>query len=260
MKIGVMAESFRKPFRESIEIAASLGAEGIQKYAVSGEINWTKDQKREVMDIMNSNGLVFSALCGDFGHGFGNPDTDADIIEKSKRVVDLALEWGTNVVTTHIGVIPEEECPKKELMRKSCRELALYADSVGAAFACETGPENSVLMAEFLDSLGAGGVRVNFDPANLVMVIGERPEIAVKNLGRYIVHTHAKDGKQLPEGGYIELPLGQGDVNFDLYLPALKETGFDGFLTVEREAGDTPEEDIKLAVDFLREMIKKHDL
>ena len=164
MKIGVMAESFRKPFRESIEIAAGLGAEGIQKYAVSGEINWTKDQKREVMDIMNSNGLVFSALCGDFGHGFGNPDTDADIIEKSKRVVDLALEWGTNVVTTHIGVIPEEECPKKELMRKSCRELALYADSVGAAFACETGPENSVLMAEFLDSLGAGGVRVNFDP------------------------------------------------------------------------------------------------
>ncbi|MCR5263352.1 MAG: sugar phosphate isomerase/epimerase [Clostridiales bacterium] len=259
MKIGVMAESFRKPFRESIEIAARLGAQGIQKYATGGEIYWTKDQKKEALDIMNSNGLVFSALCGDFGHGFGNPDTDADIIEKSKRVVDLALELGTKVVTTHIGVVPAEENEKKELMRKSCRELALYADSVGAAFAVETGPEKAVILCDFLDSLGAGGVRVNFDPANLVMCVGDRPETAVKTLGKYIVHTHAKDGV-MKEVGYEELPLGQGDVNFDLYLPALKETGFDGFLTVEREAGDTPEDDIKLAVDFLKEKIAKYNL
>ena len=259
MKIGVMAESFRKPFRESIEIAARLGAQGIQKYATGGEIYWTKDQKKEALDIMNSNGLVFSALCGDFGHGFGNPDTDADIIEKSKRVVDLALELGTKVVTTHIGVVPAEENEKKGLMRKSCRELALYADSVGAAFAVETGPEKAVILCDFLDSLGAGGVRVNFDPANLVMCVGDRPETAVKTLGKYIVHTHAKDGV-MKEVGYEELPLGQGDVNFDLYLPALKETGFDGFLTVEREAGDTPEDDIKLAVDFLKEKIAKYNL
>ena len=259
MKIGVMAESFRKPFRESIEIAARLGAQGIQKYATGGEIYWTKDQKKEALDIMNSNGLVFSALCGDFGHGFGNPDTDADIIEKSKRVVDLALELGTNVVTTHIGVVPVEENEKKELMRKSCRELALYADSVGAAFAVETGPEKATILCDFLDSLGAGGVRVNFDPANLVMCVGDRPETAVKTLGKYIVHTHAKDGVKKGDG-YEELPLGQGDVNFDLYLPALKETGFDGFLTVEREAGDTPEDDIKLAVDFLKEKIAKYNL
>ena len=258
MKIGVMAESFRKPFRESIEIAARLGAQGIQKYATGGEIYWTKDQKKEALDIMNSNGLVFSALCGDFGHGFGNPDTDADIIEKSKRVVDLALELGTNVVTTHIGVVPVEENEKKELMRKSCRELALYADSVGAAFA-ETGPEKATILCDFLDSLGAGGVRVNFDPANLVMLVADRPETAVKTLGKYIVHTHAKDGVKKGDG-YEELPLGQGDVNFDLYLPALKETGFDGFLTVEREAGDTPEDDIKLAVDFLKEKIAKYNL
>ena len=259
MKIGVMAESFRKPFRESIEIAARLGAQGIQKYATGGEIYWTKDQKKEALDIMNSNGLVFSALCGDFGHGFGNPDTDADIIEKSKRVVDLALELGTKVVTTHIGVVPAEENEKKELMRKSCRELALYADSVGAAFAVETGPEKATILCDFLDSLGAGGVRVNFDPANLVMLVADRPETAVKTLGKYIVHTHAKDGVKKGDG-YEELPLGQGDVNFDLYLPALKETGFDGFLTVEREAGDTPEDDIKLAVDFLKEKIAKYNL
>ncbi|MFA6947351.1 MAG: sugar phosphate isomerase/epimerase [Eubacteriales bacterium] len=260
MKIGVMAESFRKPFRESIEIAASIGAQGIQKYATGGEIDWTDSQIKEALDIVKSNGLVFSALCGDFGHGFANPDTNPEFIEKSKRVVDLALKLETKVVTTHIGTVPAEECEAKEIMRKSCRELALYADSMGAAFAVETGPEKADILCDFLDSLGANGVRVNFDPANLVMCVEDRPETACLTLGKYIVHTHAKDGVHNADGSYAELPLGEGDVNFDLYLPALKTTGYDGFLTVEREAGDDPVRDIKLAVDFLRERITKYAL
>jgi sugar phosphate isomerase/epimerase len=168
-------------------------------------------------------------------------------------------------------------------MREACHELAVYADSVGAAFAVETGPELAVLLCEFLDSLGAGGVRVNFDPANLVMVAGDRPETAVHDLGKYIVHTHAKDGIMLKrteavEGlelsaeaaehnammdmgkKYLELPLGQGGVNFDTYLPALKATGFDGFLTIEREVGADPEKDIGMAVQFLREKIAQYNL
>lgn len=259
MKIGVMVESFRLGFREGVEKAASLGVKGIQKYATGGEINWTNDQIKEALDIVKSNGLVFSALCGDFGHGFGNAELNPELIEKSKRVVDLAKKLECNVVTTHIGVVPAEENAVKEVMRKACRELALYADSAEAAFAVETGPEKAVILGDFLDSLGAMGVRVNFDPANLVMCVGDIPFKAVETLKKYIVHTHAKDGVML-EKGYLEVPLGQGGVDFDTYLPALKGIGYDGFLTIEREVGDTPEKDIKLAVDFLSEKIKKFDL
>ena len=59
---------------------------------------------------------------------------------------------------------------------------------------------------------------------------------------------------------YLELPLGEGGVNFDTYLPALKETGFDGFLTIEREVGNQPEKDIGMAVAFLQEKIKQYNL
>ena len=259
MKIGVMVESFRTDFKTGVKKAAEAGAQGIQKYAVSGEIDWTAAQIKEALDIVKSNGLVFSALCGDFGHGFTDASHNPEIIEKSKRVVDLAKKLECNVVTTHIGVVPEEENAVKETMRKACRELAIYADSAQAAFAVETGPETAVVLLDFLDSLGAGGVRVNFDPANLVMVVGDIAHIAVKTLGKYIVHTHAKDGIKL-EKGYLEVPLGEGGVNFDKYLPALKETGFDGFLTIEREVGDSPEKDIKMAVDFLKSKIAKYGL
>ncbi len=259
MKIGAMVESFRAGFRGGVEKAAALGVDGVQAYATTGELapeNMTPDKIRETLDIVHSNGIVFSALCGDFGGGFSDPERNKIYVEKSKRVIDLALKLDCRVVTTHIGTVPAEECEKKEIMRAACRDLALYADSVGAAFAVETGPEMGEILADFLDSLGAGGVRVNFDPANLVMVAGDTPVNALKYLGKYVVHTHAKDGiKQ--EKGYLELPLGQGGVNFDTYLPALKATGFDGFLTIEREVGDNPEADIAMAVGFLREKLKK---
>ena len=59
---------------------------------------------------------------------------------------------------------------------------------------------------------------------------------------------------------YLELPLGKGGVDFDVYLPALAAAGFDGFLTIERECGDAPEKDIAMAVDFLREKLAKYNL
>lgn len=283
MKIGVMVESFRKGFRESVELAAAMGADGVQAYGTVWLIKvdeTTPEMAKEYLDIVKSNGLVFSAICGDFGVGFDDPEKNKIYVEKSMRVMELAKWLECDVVTTHIGTVPVEECEKKEIMRTACRTLAEYADSMGSAFAVETGPEMAATLGDFLDSLGAGGVRVNFDPANLVMVAGDRPETAVKTLGKYIVHTHAKDGVKLDGekhhdlsgvtvGGvaadhdqllamgrkYLELPLGDGDVNFDTYLSALKSTGFDGFLTIEREVGENPEADIRRAADFLREKI-----
>ena len=280
-----MVESFRAGFRGGVEKAAALGVEGIQAYATYGELapeNMTPAKIKETLDIVHSHGLVFSAICGDFCVGFADPEKNKIYVEKSKRVLDLAKELNCNVVTTHIGVVPVEENEKKKIMREACHELAVYADSIGSAFAVETGPELATVLCDFLDSLDAGGVRVNFDPANLVMVAGDRPETAVKTLGKYIVHTHAKDGIKLqrtvaegvelsPEAKahnemmdmgkrYLELPLGQGGVNFDTYLPALKETGFDGFLTIEREVGSTPEEDIGMAARFLAEKIRQYNL
>lgn len=285
MKIGVMVESFRLGFKEGVKKANELGAAGIQAYATYGELapeNMTEDKIKETLDIVKSSGLVFSALCGDFGHGFEDPEQNKIYVEKSKRVLELAKKLECDVVTTHIGTVPAEECEKKEIMRSACRELAEYADSMNAAFAVETGPEPGKILGEFLDSLGANGVRVNFDPANLVMCVDDRPENALKYLGKYVVHTHAKDGVMLKkkvdeaiaiseeakehqallEMGhkYLEMPLGEGDVNFDVYLPALAATGFNGFLTIEREVGNSPEKDIALAVNFLKEKIAKFNL
>lgn len=287
MKIGAMVESFRLGFRGGVEKAASLGVSGIQAFATDGELapeKMTKEKIRETLDIVHSNGIVFSSLCGDFGYGFNDPEQNRYYIEKSKRVLDLSLELGCGIVTTHVAHIADEDPAKVEILRTACRELAEYADSVGAYFAIETGGDRGCVLGPFLDSLGAQGLRVNFDPANLVMCQDDRPEEALKYLGKYVVHTHAKDGvmlKKRVEGkvdveldeeakkhkamlemghSFLEMPLGTGDVNFDVYLPALKATGFDGYLTIEREVGADPTADIAMAVGFLRDKIAKFGL
>ena len=276
MKIGVMVESFRsssidsvvesnnpmQAFINGVKKASQIGAQGIQAYATFGALRFdemNKSKIKEVLDIVKSNGLIFSAICGDFGgHGFEDKTENIAKVENSKRVLDLAKEFECDIVTTHIGTVPEKECDKKDIMRAACRELAVYADSIGSAFAVETGPEPCVLLGGFLDSLGAMGVRVNFDPANLVMCVADDPVKGVETLSKYIVHTHAKDGVMVgSREGYRELPLGQGDVDWDNYLLALDKIGYTGFLTIEREVGDDPEADIKLAKDFLTEKLAK---
>ncbi len=279
--IGVILESFRLERSEAIKKAAEIGANGIQMYATSGENspeNLDKAARRALLDEVKGHGLRFSALCGDLGHGFGNRELNAELIEKSKRIVDLALELETNIVTTHIGVVPEDPSHERyKIMQEACFALASYADSVGAHFAVETGPETSLVLKGFLDSLGSSGVAVNLDPANLCMVTGDDPVKAVYNLKDYIVHTHAKDGNLLyraaPEYIYgvlhpipaeiadkkffEEVPLGTGSVDFPRYLAALEDIGFRGFLTIEREVGENPQKDIKTAYDFLKGIINK---
>ena len=279
--IGVMLDSFRLPVKEAIAKTVAIGAKGFQMYATYGEHspeNMTPAKTRELLDTVKSNGLVFSALCGDLGHGFSNRELNPELIEKSKRILDLAKELETDVVTTHIGVVPTDPSNERyRIMQEACFELSRYADSIGSHFAIETGPETSEVLKGFLDSLDSTGVAVNLDPANLVMVTGDDPVKAVHNLKRYIVHTHAKDGvnlrKCVPEYVYgvlptppeyqgveifREVPLGQGSVDFPAYLAALEEVGYRGFLTIEREAGDDPAKDIGMAADFLRDVIEKN--
>ena len=274
--IGVMLDSFKLDYKEAIKKAAELGAKGLQMYATTGEFapeNLTGAKRRELLDIVKSNGLVFSALCGDLGMGFGNKELNPGLIEKSKRILDLAKELETDVVTTHIGVVPADPGHDRyKIMQEACFELARYADSLDAHFAIETGPEIATTLKGFLDSLGSMGVAVNFDPANFVMVTGDDPVKGVYTLKDYIVHTHAKDGKNLrpcnPEvvyriideeanqgDAYLEMPLGEGNVDFDNYLKALEEIGYKGFLTVEREVGENPVADIEKAIKFLRSKI-----
>lgn len=280
--IGVMVDSFNVSVREGIKKAAAMGADGIQVYAVSGAMdpdNLSKKDRQELLDFIKAQGLAVAAICGDLGgHGFAAAEDNDWKIEKSKKIVELACDLESDVVTTHIGVIPDDKDHSRyQIMQETCEKLGEIGDEYGISFAIETGPETCTTLKEFLDSLNSEGMKVNYDPANLVMVTGDDPAAGVYTLKDYIVHTHAKDGVMLKksdpetiynyfaEGGiedmrledyFQEKPLGEGDVDFNEYLQALDDINYSGFLTIEREVGDNPARDIEKAVNFLQGLIQ----
>ena len=280
MKLGVITNCFKKTHVEAIEMAAKLGLSGVQIYATSGDFSpdMSEERRKEYKTLLDSYGMEISALCGDMGgYGFERGEDNPERIEKTKRIIDLAEDFGIPVITTHIGVIPSDtESETYSAMVSALTECGLYAKAHGVTMAIETGPEDAKTLLGFIERT-KGGVGVNLDPANFTMVTGQDAVEAVYILRDYIVHTHLKDGRRLDPSlnaaevyhgfakggvdalnankGFIELPVGQGDVDFPAYIKALCEIGFDGYLTIERECGLDPSADIAAAVEYIKPYI-----
>jgi L-ribulose-5-phosphate 3-epimerase len=252
LKVGVFLDNMGLPIAEAMDACNRLGVDGFQIYVVKGAMlaeNMSAADRAKFRRDYQSRGLALSATCADFGVSLAKPEAKA-IVHKLKATVDQALDLGTRIITTHIGTIPANLDPKVcDPMRRNIEAVGGYAQKKGVTFATETGPESGATLATLLSSVQTRGVGVNFDPANLVMKQFDHLQSA-RDLAKYIAHAHAKDGKR----GNGEVPLGEGDVNFPVYLKLLGELGVNVFHAIEREAGPNPLKDIEQAVRFLRSL------
>ncbi|MHB0877315.1 MAG: sugar phosphate isomerase/epimerase family protein [Anaerolineae bacterium] len=254
MKIGVMMSSFRLPAYPALERCAAVGAQGVQLRNESGELapeNLDAAGRKQLARRLADLKLEIAALCADYGQSYAKAAELGWLLPKMKAVIDLASDLEARVISTHVGTMPHSPAdPDWAKMADALIDVGAYAAKRGVRLATETGPEEPALMADFLKAVASDGLAVNYDPANLVMKGFDHIE-GVRILAPWIVHTHAKDGVRLPSGAGEEVPLGEGGVGFPRYLQALRQAGYDGYLTVEREVGDDPERDIRMAVAFL---------
>lgn len=278
-KIGVILELFYTNMDRAIMLAAQIGAEGVQFYGVNGELDCdrlTATQKIEVGKKLEASNLEISAICADLGgHGFEIEKDNPDKISKTMRVMQWAKELNCQVLTTHIGVIPKEKShPRRKILLEACKRLNEHAHKFDVCLAIETGPELVSVLYDFLEELNCPNICVNYDPANLVMVTGDDPILGVHTLKKYIVHTHAKDGimkkkadpkmiyDYFAEGGiedfrlsdyFEETPFRAGSVNIHKWVMALKEIGYKGFITIERETGERSLDELSQCIYILKE-------
>lgn len=279
-KIGTLADWFGVGILEGIRASADCGAAGVQLYAWNDldPRKATPELIRAVRGQLHTCHQAATALCGELGgHGFEIARDNPVKIDYLKRTVDLAQALDCPTVTTHIGRVPAVQAGERwDNMLSACQEVGAYAAVKGVTIAVETGPEPVERLMDFL-SRCSGGIGVNYDPGNLVMITCDDEVEGVYKAGSAIVHTHAKDGRCNQNAGteavyeifatggiealnsvstyFTETPLGQGNVRWAPYLRALADVGYDGYLTIEREAGQNAAADIRLAVQFLREQI-----
>lgn len=280
-KIGTLADWFGVGLLEGIRESERCGAEGVQIYAWNelDPRNVTPAGVKAVRDTARGCNQRVTALCAELGgHGLEAAEGNGEKLEYLKRTVDLALLLDCGIITTHIGIVPEDAGSEAyRIMQEACCEIGAYAKGRGVAVAVETGPEPVARLCAFLDT--CDGMAVNYDPANLVMVTNDDEVQGVYTAGKRIVHTHAKDGicnmnagcetvyGIFADGGiealnsistyFTETPLGQGNVRWKQYLAALRDIKYNGYLTIEREVGKNAGADIRLAVEFLRKQMEQ---
>jgi sugar phosphate isomerase/epimerase len=188
--------------------------------------------------------------------GFGDPATRAKRLDRLRWGLERTRALGLSDLTLHAGFIPEPDDPGRTAMLDTLARAGQFAADAGITLAFETGQETADLLRGTLDELKAPNLKVNFDPANMLLYDMGDPIRAVEILGPDIHSVHVKDARRtkVPGKWGEEVPLGEGDANIPQFLRALERVGYTGPLIVEREVGDQAGRlrDVALGLDRLR--------
>jgi len=198
--------------------------------------------------------------------GFVPLETRAARERRTLEMSDFAARLGVSSIACHIGFVPEDSShPDYIAVREMVRQVCDHAAAHGQSFALETGQEPAEVLLRFMEDVGRANLRINFDPANLILYGTGDPVQALRLLGPRVVSVHCKDGDWPPAAESptapaplgTERPLGQGSVGISRFVSALREIGFRGPLNVERETDDQAARlrDIAAAIKLLRTMV-----
>jgi sugar phosphate isomerase/epimerase len=177
--------------------------------------------------------------------GLVPPATRRERTAELKEIADFARLLGVKAVGVHIGFVPHDRDSEEYMdVIRVTREVCDHLASNGQALHLETGQEPADVLLGFLQEVDRDNLFINFDPANMILYGCGEPIPALRTLGRYVRSIHCKDATWSDQPGKTwgaEVPLGQGDVDFEAYLRTLAEIGYDGPLTIEREIPQEPQ-------------------
>ena len=180
-------------------------------------------------------------------------------VEELKLGADFAKKIGVTDVITHAGFLPE--CPTDPTypeILETLRDLCEYMKAQDQYFLFETGQETPTTLLRFIEAIGTGNIGINLDSANLILYGKANPVDALDVIGKYVRGIHAKDGFYPTNGMALgqEVKVGDGKVNFPVFVNKLKEVGYDGALTIEREiSGEQQIKDIIETKSYLEKLI-----
>ena len=191
--------------------------------------------------------------------GFADPALRAERLDRLAWGVERTVELGLGDLTLHAGFLPPQGDPARRSFLDTLSRAGRTAEDKGVTLGFETGQETAELLRQTLVDLAAPNLKVNFDPANMLLYDMGDPIEAVAVLAPHLRSVHAKDALRPTARGQWgeEVLLGQGEVNFPRFLDALDEAGFEGSLVIERGTGDSSRRisEIAAEVAFLRRCI-----
>ncbi|MCM8771817.1 MAG: sugar phosphate isomerase/epimerase [Candidatus Omnitrophica bacterium] len=258
-------------FEDGLKIIKDAGFEAVElNTSEEGGIlnlNSSEDEVKKVGEIVRKNGLeIASLLVGQFWQ-YPLSSSNSEIRKKGEELLEKGLKFANYLGTDALLVVPgvvaplsgEGEIVSYDLCYKRSQEsIKKYVELAEKlkVYICVENVWNKFLlspleMKNFVEEIGSEYVKVYFDVGN-ILIIGF-PEMWIRILGKLIKRIHLKDFK-LSIGninGFCDLL--EGDVNWPEVIKALKEIGYDSYLTAEvgpyRHYPETKIYNTSLAID-----------
>jgi L-ribulose-5-phosphate 3-epimerase len=267
IRLGLYVEAGSDPagaIRKVRELGFPTCQVGVEEYG--------SERKTQLLGALKGAGVEITAL-GVVGPGkkvwdfYEGPKTIGVVpkatrrvrIDHVKKASDFAKECGIGAIHSHAGFIPED--PNDPLYAETVqalKEVAGHIRANGQILLYETGQESPVTLLRAIQDVGLDNQFVNLDTANLILYGKGNPVDALDVLGKLVRGVHAKDGlfptdpKKLGQ----EVPIGQGRVDFPLVIKKLRQLGYKGAITIEREtSGPQQVEDVKKAKAYLEKLL-----
>ena len=179
-------------------------------------------------------------------------------LAETLEIADFAHGLGVDAIGMHLGFVPQDPAdPDFSAIVDVTRKVCDHCLAQGQYFHLETGQETANELLTFINAVDRENLAVNFDPANMILYGAGDPLVALDMVGQHVRSVHCKDAAIERKPGqpwYEDAPLGQGDVNIKALLLRLRDLGYEGPLTIEREYSPDQDGDIKEALQLLEDL------
>lgn len=238
-------------FEDGLKMIKDAGFEGVEVNTEEEggvlNLNSSEDEIKKVAEKIRKNGLeISSLLIGQFWK-YPLSSQNKEIRKKGEELLEKGIKiahfLGTDAILVVPGVVAslsgEGEIVSYDIAYKNSQESIKKYTELAEKFKvyiCVENVWNKFLlspleMKRYVEEIGSEYVKVYFDVGN-ILIIGF-PEMWIRILGKLIKRIHLKDFK-LSVGninGFCDLL--EGDVNWPEVIKALKEIGYDSYLTAE---------------------------
>jgi len=183
-------------------------------------------------------------------------------MDEGRRFIDLAQKLGAPYVRV-FGDKYVEGAPRQQVIdhiASGLRQLGNYAGSKGVTVVIESHGDftDSATLEEILKKANSPSVALLWDAHHTFASSKEDPEHTIKQLGRYIKHTHLKDSRPGEKGRRYVL-TGEGDVPVKRQAQLLARSGYRGYYSFEWEKRWHPEiEEPEVAIAHYAKQMRQY--
>jgi sugar phosphate isomerase/epimerase len=247
--IGIVSDEISRDFAEALRVGTALG---IRRYEIrnlaAGRAPMCGDAAMiEVEQLARDAGVEITALSPGL---FKLTDDDAAFRREMGEVYPRAAEWahrwnlpGLIVFGFHKPGASESSFfradPPPHIAdwlaeageRAAADGLVLMIEPEPICY-CDTACTTAALIA------GRKGLRINYDPGNVAWLTGRDPLDDFDGAAPLIANVHVKDLKRVVNCVPEWVPAGEGMIDFAAHLRKLKESGYEGSVSLEPHMPD----------------------